>query len=885
MQEAQPFPRPSTFGVALFAMLQAFSVASSLAGESEQAKTTYNRLNPTGRTITMPIPLKSDSTALGEVVARINPDDTILIDKTALSERLARVVNGRTRASLEAIPGRNGFVSIPDLRAAGFDMTFDPKLLEMVFLPSVEQRPINELNLGHQRSPRISSNLTEPALLAGYVNVSVGADYQWGPTFTDRGSDDFGGWGGHIELDSAIRWGNIVIENYALYDGLADLNLCPAGAICDFDHSSGLKRRSSRLVYDMPEQDLRLELGDVATIATGLQRSPEILGFSLEKSARKLSPGENLQSIGQRSFRLDRPSDVDVVVNGIVLHRLRLGPGIHDIRDLPLTAGANDIQLVITDDSGNRRTLASSLFFDDAMLAAGQSEWALSGGMLSYLYDSERIYTDEMYMGSGFYRYGLSDDVTGELDLQGDSSVVMGGLGSIVRTPWGIVGLYGAASACDAGFGGAVNLDWSVTNFTGIASERGESMRFSAEFRSADFHAPGEFLTTASGIFYPEWNYWLRLDASYSWPIGWGASATLSGRYAFASSQDDVILPYEIEGDRYGIDLTISHQLTPTISSSLILGYSNEAYLRGATFDIDGEPEFRIGLRFNIRPDDRTSLAAGYDALAGQFDASGFRSEGNGLGRWEASIEVQQNDFDSRAATNGTIAYYGNRAEARLTQTSVYSGISSENFDPVSGDQRTSLRVGTAIAFADGHVAVGPPIRGGAFALVYPHDTIAEKEITVGSNGETIARADGWGPAVVSNLPAYIPSTVPVDAADLPVGYSLGAGAFDIYAPYRAGFALEVGSDYSVSAYGRLLSASGEPLALLTGVIRPVGNPTKQVAIFTNADGKFGVEGLAPGRWIVEMATDEHPTTYAIEVPKGTDGLFKAGTLQPSRRS
>jgi hypothetical protein len=31
------------------------------------------------------------------------------------------------------------------------------------------------------------------------------------------------------------------------------------------------------------------------------------------------------------------------------------------------------------------------------------------------------------------------------------------------------------------------------------------------------------------------------------------------------------------------------------------------------------------------------------------------------------------------------------------------------------------------------------------------------------------------------------------------------------------------------------------------------------------------------------MATDGVPTRYEIEVPKGTDGLFKAGTLKPAK--
>jgi hypothetical protein len=33
---------------------------------------------------------------------------------------------------------------------------------------------------------------------------------------------------------------------------------------------------------------------------------------------------------------------------------------------------------------------------------------------------------------------------------------------------------------------------------------------------------------------------------------------------------------------------------------------------------------------------------------------------------------------------------------------------------------------------------------------------------------------------------------------------------------------------------------------------------------------------------VIEMATDDGPTRYEIEVPQGTDGLFQAGILQPA---
>jgi hypothetical protein len=38
---------------------------------------------------------------------------------------------------------------------------------------------------------------------------------------------------------------------------------------------------------------------------------------------------------------------------------------------------------------------------------------------------------------------------------------------------------------------------------------------------------------------------------------------------------------------------------------------------------------------------------------------------------------------------------------------------------------------------------------------------------------------------------------------------------------------------------------------------------------------------LGPGRWIIELGDDEEQTHYALVVPEGTQGLFKAGVLTP----
>lgn len=690
------------------------------------------------------------------------------------------------------------------------------------------------------------------------------------------------GFGQRMGFEAVARLYGVVMENRFLYEGNVDANICPTGAKCIYQHEAGFKRQSSRLVYDFPEAQMRLSLGDAEPLATSVQRSVETLGVSIEKSAFKLAPGEVIGSTTRTSLRLDRPSEVDVIVNGVVVQHLRLRPGTYNIRDLPLATGSNEIKLSIVDDTGARRTETFTTFGATNLLRAGTSEWAATAGVPSYLRDNERSYQNGEYMASSYLRYGFNDWLTGEANGQADSRVAMGGFGAKAATPWGGIGMLGAISTSDIGTGLAAGLNWDVIGYTGMVAERGESFSLSAEYRGRDFRRPGDRYTTASGILFPEFNYRLRLAGSYSTRLDDKMGLAISGRYQFADDKQPTLSPFTIKGDRYGADITLSRAFASNVTGSLLVGYSNESYLRlSPELLTEAKPDFRVGVRLSFRPDEKTSVSTSYDSLNRQSTVSAYRAEGNGIGRWDTSVNVQQLGYTDTTNASASFGYYGNRGEVNVSHYGDATGPIFDAKNTAAVTQRSSVRVGASVAFADGVVAVGPPIRGGAFAIVHPHDSIAGKEITVGDSDYVRAKADRWGPAVVTDVPAYSSSTVPVDVADLPLGYSLGAGGFDLRGSYRAGYALEVGSAYSVSVVGTLLDETGEPLALTSGSAQSAEDTSKQVPVFTNGAGKFGADGLAPGRWNIEMAA-EKPQRFLLVVPKGVQGLFKAGTLKPA---
>ena len=241
-------------------------------------------------------------------------------------------------------------------------------------------------------------------------------------------------------------------------------------------------------------------------------------------------------------------------------------------------------------------------------VGAGKSEWALSGGLASYLLDGERAYLPGSYLAGGL-RYGATDQLTLEAQAKGDTLVTEGGLGMLIATPWGSWGVHGAVSHSDTQLGYAANVNWDLVNIRGLFGtlrEARESVRLSAEYHSRQFRSPGEYITTVSGDLDPQSTYWLRLSGAYSVPVAWGTTASLAARYQFADPQADTLSPSPVVGDRYGADVTLSSPLGKALSASLTAGYSNEYYLRvPESFKQDESSELRIMVRLFVRPDER----------------------------------------------------------------------------------------------------------------------------------------------------------------------------------------------------------------------------------------------------------------------------------------
>jgi outer membrane usher protein len=90
-----------------------------------------------------------------------------------------------------------------------------------------------------------------------------------------------------------------------------------------------------------------------------------------------------------------------------------------------------------------------------------------------------------------------------------------------------------------------------------------------------------------------------------------------------------------------------------------------------------------------------------------------------------------------------------------------------------------------------------------------------------------------------------------------------------------------VGSEFNVTIIGTLLDERGEPVRLLSGVARRVGDEkSPAVPIFTNRSGRLGASGLAPGRWEINAGG----LVYSFSIDDGQGTFVDLKQVRPTRR-
>jgi outer membrane usher protein len=157
------------------------------------------------------------------------------------------------------------------------------------------------------------------------------------------------------------------------------------------------------------------------------------------------------------------PSTVEVYINGQLVNRIQVGPGVFTLHDLPATGGLGTTQLVIRDAFGRETVQQTGYYYSTALLQKGLSDYTFSAGALRT--DLTRSFDYGNAAALAQYRRGVTDTLTLGGRAEASNKLISAGPRLTLGSRLGDFDAEFSASTADGHSGSAA---WFAYRFTAI---------------------------------------------------------------------------------------------------------------------------------------------------------------------------------------------------------------------------------------------------------------------------------------------------------------------------------------------------------------------------------------------------------------------------------
>lgn len=598
-----------------------------------------------------------------------------------------------------------------------------------------------------------------------------------------------------------------------------------------------LQRGPFTLFHDRPNIPLRVSAGDVSTSPRGHLGMASVGGISVFTPYMQLQPLRRISPSVYQQILVREVADVEVMVNGRVIQRMRLNPGRYDLADIPLSQGANDIEVYLRYASGEEDIQRFSQFYNAQLLDAGVQDFGLTLGVVSDYTGLGGIEYSDDYLVSAYYERGISPVLTLGANGQFSDYGHIFGVNATAGTPLGALAV--RLSVDDSWDAYAASAQWQA---------RVWGSRLGA---------------TNLNISY---DYYRDFNNRPWYPEAALAGSRFLATYSFHMTDRAYVQTAYVDDYTYGdqrfrqLDLSLNyswHRLRVSLGAMI-----------GNSIVSRDEEEYKAYLDFTYHLyNPRTNLRyqARYYSLTEQAQLGIGRASSNYVG--STGFDVLHTENPGASQTSGRIDYTANRARmgafanySHTADNTSYGGFVNSSFGWAGRD------------FGWGRGGRGP------FTVVKRHASLRGSDVLV---NETRFGTEAIATDINALLPArpqHRAQGIEVNVPEAPVGYDWGEGRYAVFAGSVTGNVVEVGSDAFYTVLGTLLAPDGEGIELQPG--RLTGEGIEQT-FFTNRAGRFIVEGLKPGRYTL-ILLGEPRYTYELEVAVSDEIFLRIAPLNPN---
>jgi len=767
--------------------------------------------------VIVPIILYNETVGQGLVIISGNNQTNILVKADDWLEAIGNVLRIEIQDQLSTAIATDGTLSLRQIREAGIAINFDTSRLELQVDIPPALRKVEVSNISDSNASVKLKEALYPSDFSGYINVRGTQEIVWSKARKPL----------QLSFDGALNVQSWVVEGSFRFTEAK----IPAW-----------ERGAFHLTHDDLKKAIRYQAGEINPPVRGYQSSNSLLGVTVFRNFG-LQPDEVTRPINQFEFFLERPSRVEVFINGQLVQTLQLDAGTQDIRNLPLNAGINDVQLLITDELGQVKQLDFATGVAGDLLAPGKEQFAYSFGFpkINENYDFKQ---PTIILS---HRFGINNEFTLGGYLQGDFNTQLIGVEGIWATTVGNLGWDVALSHHnDLGLAGATQLFYDLIIAGG---ENPRRLRVGLEYQQQGFINVGDTVANEATK--------LDISVDYSQILFNDIRTSLNGRYQL--TQDSTTPAYSLE---LSLAKPVAEGLSVNVNASI-----------GQRFSGESEQKLLVGVSASF-PHQRQFVNA-----SSQLNDQGVPT--NRLA-WFYSSAVNVDGIDTAMITNQNDQGFKIESQTRYQGYRANLSFDHQLDFPREGSltQSSRLRWGSAVVFADGVMGWSRPIDNG-FVIISRQGTVQGELVQVNpSFAGDIARADHLGVAVVP-VSAYTLTPISVTAPNLAIGNDLGKANYTVFPSYRSGTLIQVGSEATVFVRGVLRDESGDAIALQHGQIVSLSDPNwPPVELFTNRTGRFATGGLKPGRYEVYLF-GKSDAIARFEIPSDVKGIYDLGTIDP----
>lgn len=631
--------------------------------------------------------------------------------------------------------------------------------------------------------------------------------------------------GGFVNYDLFVSHAPDSTQRSGLFD-LGYFNRYGVGTSNLLVDRLGSQARVTRLdttwTIDNPEKLRTLRLGDAINAPGSWGRSVQFGGIQYGTNFNT-QPG--FVTFPQRSAAglAVLPSTVDVFINNALVSRQNVPPGPFTISNLPVISGAGEVQLVVRDVMGREQIITRPFYASQSLLREGLKNYSVEFG---FVRENFGINSNDYgsWLGSGTFRRGMSDNLTGEVHAEAMPGQLTAGAGGDALIPQiGTLSSYLVGSHGKSGNGGMALLgierqaqSWGLGARTQIAS-RGFAQVGQVQPLPPPVHSSSLNLSYAGGRagsvgFAYVWQRNRDQDDLRIATLSYSVSLGQIGTFSVSALRN-------LTGEK---STTLFALLSFPLSASTNLSVSSQSVRGGSG---GNHEDFTTTLQSNL------PMGEGY----------GYRLQARSDKSTEASLALQNNvgTYTLEAAQNQGVT---------STRMSGSGGVAI-----LGGDAFWSRRIDQSFA-----VARIPD---------YPN-------VRILTDNQPAGRTNADGNALIPRLRAYDLNVVSVDQRDVPMNAKISAVKVEVVPYYRSGIDVLFPIKLSRGATFTVHLEDGRPLPVSASV-HEIG---KEAIYPVGYDGEVYVTDLGPTARL-RASWNDQSCEFDVRFTPGKDPLPDLGVF------